>query len=267
VRRVEILILSWAPDARWLEYALKSIQRFAKGFSVVTVVYPNRDDDLLRPVCVRGDAKPYPHQEPPPPLGHLAQNLAKCKADLYCPDASHILHVDSDCIFTADATPDSFFLYDRPVLVRRHWHDAGDALYWREPTRRALGWEPPYETMAAPAIIYDARLYPLVRRHVSELHGRPFDDYVMGCRPTFPYGFCEHNALGGYAIERARELCTIVDAPWASNVRQLWSHDDLTPEMEEWLRETIDGGGEKRPPPGPGTMTEERRKLLGLDGR
>ena len=267
-RRVEILILSWAPDARWLHYALQSVKKYAHGFSGVTVVYPESDDAVLRPVCELGGARTAPHFEPPPPLGHLAQNLAKCYADAHCPSATHVMHLDSDCVLTEPMTPDDFFLDDRPVLVRRPWDQAGDANVWREPTGRALGWDPAFETMFSMPIVYDVRLYGLVRKHVSELHGCWFDNYVMTCRPTYPYGFCEFNALGSFALERAPELCSPVSHEWPGlkKVRQLWSHDGLTPDMEAWLQEVLDGRT-PRPSPAPGPMTEERRRLLGLDGR
>lgn len=182
---------------------------------------------------------------------------------------THVLHFDSDCIFHTETTPDDYFRDDRPILVHRRWADAADANYWREPTRRAIGWDPPFETMAFSPLIYDARIYAAARKHVSDTHGgMDFDSYVMSCRPTFPYGFCEHNMLGSFTIEKAPDLCTpILVPPWDGlprKSRQLWSHDGMRVDMEVWLNETIDGGGEKGPPPTQSGMTEERRRLLGL---
>ena len=269
--RTDILILSWAPDAQWLSYCLKSIQRFARGFGGVTVVYPGQDDAILRPVCEQHHALPYPYDEPAPPLGHLAQEIAKCKADLYCPAASHVLHLDSDSIFIRDTSPEDYMQAGRPVLVHRRWEDVSDAICWRQPTARALGWDPPYETMARMPLMYDARVYSMMREHVRGVTGAAsFEAYVLNCKPTFPYGFCEFNAIGNFMLERAPGLCTpvlVASRPWdglPDHVRQLWSHDGLLPEMRAWLEETIAGGGEKRPPPAAGPMTDERRKLLGL---
>ena len=265
-----ILILSWAPDAEWLHYALRSIQRFARGFAGVTVVYPTGDDQLLRPLCERFGATPRPHDEPPHPLGHLAQNLAKSCADLYCPKGTTAcFHFDSDCVFVAETTPQDYMRDGLPVLVYRSWQDAGPADCWREPTRRALGWDPPFETMACMPLFFDVRAYPMVREHVARTHGMPFEQYVMGCKPTWPYGYCEFCTIGAFVLEKARWLCAPVGVgprPWGlpEKIRQLWSHDDLTPAMREWLEETIEGGGERRPPPPHGEMAEKRRKLLSL---
>lgn len=266
---VAILVLSWGPDAPWLRWSLRSIQRFARGFSSVTVVYPYRDGATLRPICEEFGAIARPHDEPPPPLGHLAQNLAKCMADTYCPEAAAILHWDSDCIAVADVSPEDFLRDGKPVLAHRSWKDAGAAQCWREPTARALGWDPPFETMVSLPILHDARIYPLVRRHVQDVTGAAsFEEYVLSCHPTFPYGFAEFNVLGSFALEARREECApVLVAPGdviQNKVRQLWSHDGLTADMEAWLEETIAAGGEQRPPPPPGSMTEERRCLLGL---
>ena len=269
--RAEILILSWAPDREWLSFALRSIRRFARDFSGVTVVYPTGDDAVMQPLCEKFEARPLPRQEPPPPLGHLGQNLAKSCADLLCPPGTtHVWHFDSDCVLVADATPEHYMRGGKPVLVHRHWQDAGPADCWRQPTHRALGWDPAFETMCCMPLFFDVRVYPAMRAHVEAVHGIPFDQYVLGCRPTWPYGFCEFGAIGNYVLAKMPELCAPVlvgQRPWtglADNIRQMWSHDGLRDDMRAWLEETIEGGGEKGPPPPHGEMTEERRKLLGL---
>lgn len=265
-----ILVLSWAPDAPWLHYALRSIQRFARGFSGVTVVYPTGDDAVMRPLCEQFGARPYPHDEPPPPFGHLAQNLAKSCADTYVPEnTSHVLHFDSDCVFVEESRPEDYMRDGKPVLVHRRWEDAGAAQCWREPTARALGWDPAFETMARMPLFYDVRVYRMMREHVERTHGMPFARYVLGQRPTWPYGFAEFNALGNFVLEKATWLCDpllVRQRPWGlpEKIRQLWSHDGLRDDMRAWLEETIEGGGERHPPPAPGHMTEERRKLLNL---
>jgi hypothetical protein len=192
--------------------------------------------------------------------------------------ASHVLHVDSDCVFTGPATPDTYMQGDRPLLLRRAWANAAeghvqkgaDSTVWREPTASALGWDPPWETMVRSPQLYDARLYPAVRRHVSDLHGMDFDKYVLGCKPTFPYGFCEHNTLGAYALEWMADRFTVLTVPpWepvpSPQMRQLWTHDDLTAETRAWIDETLSAGRELRPPPPPGPMTARRARMLGME--
>lgn len=271
---MHILVLSWAPDAQWLEFALRSVQRFARGFSGVTVVYPTADDAIMRPICLHLDARPLPREEPPPPLGHLGQNIAKCEADLLVPEGTtHVLHLDSDAIFVTDVTPDTYMCEGRPILVHRRWEDCGPATCWREPTRRALGWDPPFETMARMPLVFDVRAYGRTREHVARTHGVPFEQYVLGCKPTYPYGFCEFCTIGAFVLEKAPDLCAgmLVGQPYSGpwdglphKVSQGWSHDEMTPAVRAWLEETIETGGPKRPRPPPGPMTERRRKLLGL---
>jgi hypothetical protein len=261
-------MLSWAPDARWLVFALRSLQRYATGFERVVVVYPDRDDAVMRPICELHGAEPHPQAEPPPPAGHLAQNATKCMADVLCPDASHVLHMDSDCVLTRATSSDEFFRDGKPLLVRRRWEHAEAADVWREPTRRALGWDPAWETMMYLPIVHDRATYGALRRHVEQLHGVDFSKYVLSQRPTWPYGFCEFNALGNLAVEQLADryaLLTTPDEPMPERpVEQQWSHGEITAAHEEWLEETLEHG-RRRPPPPPGSMTAERRHLLGLD--
>ena len=260
--RVEILILSYAPDAGWLTYCLRSLQKYASGFSRIAVVYPDRDDEVMRSLCERYGATPVPHDEPPRALGHLAQNLAKCRADLYCPEASHVVHIDSDCVLTGPTKAEDFFVDGKPVLYKRTWQDAADAIVWRGPTRDALGWEPAWETMPSIPLVFDRRVYAGLRHHVETVHRMEFSKYVFACKPTFPYGFSEFNALGNFAVEKMPDLCHIVHAPPYPTrpIRQLWSHGEITPQLRGWFEDVLTHG-ERVPPPPSTPMTDERRKI------
>jgi len=265
--KTDILIVSYAPDAEWLSYCLRSIQKYATGFSGISIVYPDRDDSVMRPICYNHGARACPVNEPGPPLGHLSQNIVKTSADIYCPDATHVLHLDSDCMLVGSMKPDDYFRDGKPVLVRRVWENAADAVCWREPTKKALGWDPPWETMARMPLIFDIRTYRATRQHIEEVHKILFSTYVYEQKPTFPYGFCEFNSLGGYAVEKTPELYHIITVPDETlpgmPIRQLWSHSGIVPEMREWLEETL-RDGEKRPHPEATPMPDYRRKLLGL---
>jgi hypothetical protein len=262
MRRVEILITSYAADAWWLVLCLQSVRRYARGFARAAVVYPTRDDAVIRPICTSHGADPTPIDEPEG-KGHLSQNLAKCMGDVYCPEATHVAHVDSDTVFTEPAIPDDYFTGDRAILWRRSyaglyaqttgaWSDAFHC--WQQGVERALGWSEEYECMARLPIVHVREVYAATRARVEAVHGMPFNRYVLGqpCdvgpngeRRVQP-GFAEFNVLGSVALHELSDrysVRTIPDdvhrlglpAPWPGaepwslpprpRVRQFMSHD------------------------------------------
>ncbi len=247
--RTEIMIRSYVKDAQWLHYCLRSIRRFASGFGRTVVVYPDREDATMRPICTAYGADALPVPDPGPHLGALAQQVDKCLADVYCPNADVIAHVDSDCVLTAPTTPETYLRDGKPILARRAWADAAGAICWREPTRRALGWEPNWETMCRHPSLYTRGTYGMLRSHVEWTHGRSLRDYVLA-QPS--NGFSEFNALGNYAAERMPDDYAILTMPQPlppSNLTQLWSFGAVTPEIRAWMEETIEHGVRRPPPP------------------
>lgn len=232
---VEILIITYQKDAQWLDCCLRSITKYTNGFSGVTVVYPYRDTEVLAPICNRRSVvtKQFAEAEG---KGHLHQNALKCFADHYCPKADYIAHIDSDCLFVTASTPQSFFAGAKPIILTKSYDslrpkaDEITPYVWKAPTERALGFGIDLEFMSALPIILARSVYEQVRGLVSRNHGVPFIDYVLGCKPNFPYGFCEFNALGAWAHRFTHDdyIWQDVDAigmlPLDYHVWHLWSH-------------------------------------------
>lgn len=274
---VSILIVSFALDQPWLHQCLRSVNRYARGFAGVHVVYPDRDDSVMRPTVEHFGGVAHPYSEPLPPLGHLSQNAAKCRADVWTGNPperlahlgihSHVTHLDSDCILTGDLFPEMLLDGERSRLIRRRWADADAAQKWKEPTDRALGWSTEWETMAGVPLTFHVKTYAAMRHYMRQLHGRPFQDYVLAQKPTWPSGFCEFNALGNFASKFHPELYHWVtipnEPPPRYPIRQLWSHCGVTEDYQRWIDEVLEHG-ERRPPPSAGPMRAESRKLLGL---
>ena len=49
--------------------------------------------------------------------GYLAQQITKLYADTWC-KGDYVLHIDSDCVFYKEFSPDCFFIDGKPVLLR-----------------------------------------------------------------------------------------------------------------------------------------------------
>jgi hypothetical protein len=228
---VEILIVSYRTDRPWLVHCLNSVRKFTDRFSGVTVLVPEQErDDFteftrshgVRLACYdrHRDAKRW----------HLDHQRMKCWSDAVCPEADAILHVDSDCVFTEHATPDDYVRDGRPVLVVKPYAAFTTAVPpWGECTSTAVGWTVEHETMCRLPVLHWRGVYGALRARVEAVHACPFDHYVLGCKPTFPWGFSEFNALGQIALsEPWRDRYAIVDkskeTPPPSKLRQFWSH-------------------------------------------
>lgn len=164
--RVEILIVSYLGDRDWLVHCLNSVRKFCAGFSGVTVLVPEveqaefasfRDTHGVRLACY--------DRQPDSVLWHLDHQRMKSRADVICPEADLILHVDSDCVFTEPATPDDYCLGGRPVHVVKPYSTFRSAL-------------PPW---------------------------RACTEAAVGSAPTFPWGFSEFDALGQVAVRNRGE--------------------------------------------------------------
>lgn len=228
---VEIFIVSYRKDRDWLVHCLNSVRQFCEGFRGVTVLVPEveRAEFASFPESHGVRLACYDRQTDPV-LWHLDHQRMKSRADVVCPEADLILHVDSDCVFTERATPDDYCVGGLPVNVVKPYSAFRSALPpWRACTEAAVGWAVHHEAMCRLPILHWRDLYPALRSRVEAVHGRSFDEYVLGCAPNFPWGFSEFNALGQIALSQPwRGRYHIVDksleTPPPSKLMQFWSH-------------------------------------------
>jgi hypothetical protein len=197
--KVEIFIVSYLKDLDYLKYCLRSIQKFARGFSGLTILVPSVESEAFQWMGALGfNVRHYKAPEDRN-YWHLAHQLQKCRADEWCPNADWILHMDSDCIFTEPVTPQDYFVGGRAVLLYRHYSQLKDTP-WQATVETALKHPAPYLTMIRHPSVYHRDLYPFTRRLITEAHEKNFDDYVMSCKPSFPWGFSEFSTMGTVAM-------------------------------------------------------------------
>lgn len=224
--RVEILIVTYAKDIPYLVHNLRSILKFASGFSGTTLVVPNDEYKLFYGYTGTCKVKHYERTEDRSKWQIHAQ-VQKCMADKYCPDADFILHTDSDCIFTEPVTPNDYFLNEKPVmLIEEYSRLKGDP--WKATVDKALEIDAKYETMRRHPQVNPRSIYPLMRLRVQGKHKMSFEQYVLNQRGEFPFGFSEHNTIGAYALEFFPYMYHWIDlakekAP-KEKLRQYWSH-------------------------------------------
>ena len=238
-----IFIVSYPPDLEFLDYCLKSIQKFCTGFNEVVVHFPvsahavNRQGKIARFVMEnRSVDKPFNHHQ-----------AIKCNAEKYM-DSDFILHVDSDCMFLKPTTPEDYFVDGKPVLMAHpfdHLKDfAPQRYHWRECVQNALGFDPVVETMCRHPAVHYRGLYPQLRSFMAELHKVPFNDYVLAQKEAQNIlGFTEFPTLGAFAWKFRHDDYHWIDPtkePWPDeHVHQYWNRRGLTPELRSEFEKTL----------------------------
>ena len=197
----DLFCVTYAPDAQWTQYMLRSVQKHCTGFRRLLLLCPRKDLHLFLVV-----SSPFPFVkvipvDEPPGKGHAYQNFLKCCCDLYS-DADFFHHIDSDCAVIMPWNPSDYFTGGKPDLLYAKYSDCGTP--WRNVTENALGFSCPYETMRRFPFVYPRDLYRSMREFIEQRIKRPFEWYALtapAIKPAF-HGFSEFCALGAYAMEK-----------------------------------------------------------------
>lgn len=223
---VALVIKSYAPDYGFLAYCLRSIQKFATGFSEIIVMLPR-----THPLTLTAETMVFMDSEE----SYLGQQVAKLNADLHT-QADFIVHFDSDCIFTAPITPDYFLKDYKAIWAITPFYQARDdqKKAWLHVMTKCVRAMPKYEFMRKNAIIVPRFLYAAFREFIVQTHGITMEQYVMS-QPGNE--FSEYNCLGFYAWLHHRDKIhwhnTDTDGipawPWV----QRWSGAGVTPEIRD----------------------------------
>lgn len=256
----EILIVTYAKDFPWLKYCLMALDKFCFGFSGVRIVVPRRDTPALMATLQAAKLKRIEPKmmafDEVPGKGMLHHMVIIFEADLWCPEADIIVHLDSDCIFNQVTTCDEYVQQNKPVMLKRTYtglYDpvskaVSDCIQWKRVTEAMLGFETDCYTMCRHPSAFPKELYPALRAHLEEQHG-PLLPYVTGGRNEFPQDRCEFPTLGAYAWEYMPDAIHWVDldaiiaakGEFPMDHQQAYhSHSGITPEIkaeiESWLK-------------------------------
>lgn len=249
--KTEILIISCAKHFNHLVYALRSIEKFARGFSKISVVVPRQDldpfMDVMGKVISEDGSCLIAAQgfDEWPGQGMLHHMHIIMHAEQYCWDADFILHFDSDCVFTGHVTPEDYFVNGKPVLMYADfgWLCStvqGNLKLWQEATINAIGAPVEIETMRRHPAVHYRELYPLARAMIEKHTGKGMVEFMRAQRNEFPQSFCEYVTLGNVAWRTMRDQYYWRDQRSQgfppSKLNQSWSHADPSPENMELYR-------------------------------
>lgn len=180
--------------------------------------------------------------------GMLHHEYKVITADIDCPNADYILHLDSDCIFTSKTNVENFFENNKPILYYSSFENLvildSNIINWKYAVENALGWSPDYEFMRSRFLTYKRTLYPKVRELIENHTKQSVDEYVKKQRNEYPQTFAEYPTLGEVAWKFLHD-----DYFWINvdrhehlkfmerdkKIRQMWSHGPPTNEDVEIL--------------------------------
>jgi hypothetical protein len=250
--KTTIFIVTYAKDFPYLRHCLRSIKKFATGFSGVTILVPTKDVKELRALIAEveiGGVKVKSGYEWAKKgfCWHMAQIT---RADEWCPEAEYIAHFDPDCIFTKPVTPNIFFLCGASTWMPILRYEPFESLARRNPgvwnwkiaCDNALPFQCNDEGMRGHPEVYHRGLYAETRKLVEQKTGQPFNDYVKSTKNDYPQTYAEFPTLSAVALEKFRHLYAEQDcskqekperSPWP--VIQFWSHGPIDQEQTIWI--------------------------------
>jgi len=254
-RRVEVNYTTFARDLEWMDYSLRSFRKYTTGFSGVTIVVPTVDVEKFLPLEKRYSTPDCPvwikNFIEYPGKGFVHHLAMKMYADVFHPNATHVLHMDPDSLWIAPATPEDYFVDDKPVLLIEPYesikkYHAG-RFHWKEVTEGTLKFNCDYETMCRHPAVHCRWLYRELRDYIEKIHVIPFENYCLKQKNSFPQSLGEFNSLGAFALEKHKDEYHFINRGYdeeASDpnkkVLQLWSYTGVrSPENQREIKKYL----------------------------
>lgn len=250
--KTSILIITYKRDFRYLKFCIRSLNKFARGFHEVVILFPETDwsefTSEIGPEIMGQDVikyKPISFQEWPK-MGMVHHMERVVNAESICPDADFIGHFDADCILTGPTIPETFMYEGKPVLRFESFASIGRRhpanVRWQHVTELCLPFPIHYETMRHPFQVFHAGLYPRTRELVEMKVGRPFTEYMKTRCNSFPQDFCEFVTLGNVAMNTFADHYHLHDMELQTNrdrvelpIIQAWSHSPPEHPVDLWI--------------------------------
>lgn len=242
---VDIFIKTYYKDFKWLEYCIKSIKKFCKGFRDVVIV--SDDDGNKIPENIKNIMPLKIFYEKVPTnidfmdkVGYNWQQYIKLNWIKYT-DADVVFIFDSDYMITHDITPNDFKINDKYYWIYRMWNTAGDAQCWKESTDKILGLNTINESMAAPCSVFTRNTTNKFHEFINNKY-KTNDFWEMITKEKIDK-FSEFNIYGNYIFhlfDEDYEKVMLDESKHLPNHRiiQSWSWGGLN-EKEKKKREEI----------------------------
>lgn len=245
---VDIFIRTYHKDLEWLEYCLRSIAKYATGYRDIIICIPKSQAHLLNRFGLTREKVVTCREYK---ADYIGQQLTKLRAFEYT-DAEAILYTDSDCVFSGPFDVCEMLHNGSPIVYKTEYSKVGDAICWKEPTEKYLGYPVEYEYMRRQPLLF----YTDTIKKVHNLIAQRENEILL--RGTFS----EFNLLGAYAEKNESDRYHFVNTDTVIhnqegktvsdklamadqtgikklNLLQFWSWGGLTDEIKAELNELL----------------------------
>lgn len=197
--RTTILIVTFARDMDFLRYCLASIEKFCTGFHEVVLAVPSHERGRYEWVPARVRVGYF---DEIPGKGMLCHEREILRADEWCPEASHILHVDADVCFWDKTTPADFFREGRALNVCELYAKIRNPNrhLWKRAVEDMIGVSPHADFMVRHPQMHLREVYAKAREMIQKRTGREWDKWVVSGRNEYPQQIAEFPCLGTVAF-------------------------------------------------------------------
>jgi hypothetical protein len=221
-----------------LSYCLRSIHRFASGFSEIVVLIPEGSnlpltkERLVKVQDYGHGGNGYYDQ------GYIGQQIFKMNADKYC-QSDFVCHMDSDSIFVKPVTPNDLMVNGKPLWLMTPMEEviAKDKNAHAHATsiRNFSGIDSEFEYMRRIGQIVPRWAYGCFREYALEKHKKTFAEWAL----AQPFrGVTEFNFLGQYLHREFPNFIHFHDTRFGLPecfVHQRWSWSGLNEETRKEL--------------------------------
>jgi len=232
-----IFIKSYRADFPWLEYALKSIDKYTDNFLEVVLVLPEQDRGRCQFKCKYPLSVVYVNEVAG--KGYLQQQAVKLQAHNYIA-GDYVLFTDSDTMFTTHVTPSTYVRNYNPYILKTSYAELGNQVPWKPIVEKCLGFEAAYEYMRRQPFMFWTKSLEDLNIWYRQEKKSTLHDYIM----SQPHNaFSEYNVLGAWLetfqpysylfIDTAKEPLPEL------TTKQFWSYSGITESIKEELDEIV----------------------------
>ena len=165
-----MFIKTYPGDVIWLEYCIKSIEKFVTGFRDIVIVTDSGTElkiDSNLPIKIFYEDLPNEIHPCPVGIGYAWAQSVKLNWTKYT-DADYILQIDSDTMFTNNIDMSYYHIDGKIKWFYREWSESGEGIIHRVPTDFFIKRESTRDHMPAPTWFFSRKTTDLFQNWVNE---------------------------------------------------------------------------------------------------